>query len=731
METRMRLMSRLSAFFLISSLGVPGSLAPAFAQEATPTPQVVQEEGSLYARIRFMEGDVGIVPGEAAAAPEQIGVNTPILAGDQIQTRDGRIELQFADGGVLRLDRGTKVEAAALPDLTNQLENRTLLKLSSGSIYLHLLPLNSTDEQVRVDTPFATIYLLSAGIFRIDLAPDGERVLLSSHTGVAEIVAEGISVLIRSGERGDARRGEAPSNPRPFNAFSQDDFDRWTRTRQGAYVQTNEAAPVAEVPAEVSPYVGELASYGDWVRDDNYGWVWAPPVAADWSPYSSGYWYGAPSGWVWVSSEPWGWAPYHYGRWDYTGGYGWIWIPGSVFAGAYVSWAYYPGYIGWCGLNYYNYPVGYYGHGYGHYPYHGTAVASHRSWVFVPQDQVANPQLQRVAVPKVQLERMASQSVPTSQPPAANPRAAAQMRPSQVTVRNAQTITPPKQDGELVSFRTLEGRGQARTEPVRAGVVTRGAGSTSGATVRGTQQVTARTPGSSVAPPATTGATSPRTGTPASGTVSRRATPPVSQGVTPATPGAPTTSAPRSTAVSPRGSTGSPSGAAVSPQTSTASPSGRVVSPRTPTSAPRGAAISPRSTAGSPTGRLAPSQRAGATATPPATSAPPVRRNAPLTANGISRGTPGTPSVHTQPRSPTLERLFARPQATPSGTSATPAPQGSAPTGSQTVQPSAPRPSAVAPSRGSSAGRGSAAPRGSSSGSGRGGGSRGTAKGKG
>lgn len=730
METRSGLMSRLSAVFLLSSLGVPGSSTDALAQtqDTSTAPQVAQEEGSLYARVRFLEGDVSVVPGEAAAAPEQFGVNTPILAGDRLQTRDGRAEVQFADGGVLRLDRGTTIEAAALPDLTNKLENRTLLKLAAGSIYLHLLPLDSTDEQVRVDTPSATIYLLSAGIFRIDVAPDGQRVLLSSHAGVAEMVAEGISVLIRSGERGDVRPGQSPSNARPFNAFSQDDFDRWTSTRQDAYVNPSSGVPVAEVPAEVTPYVGELAHYGNWVQDDNYGWVWAPPVAADWSPYQSGYWYGAPSGWVWVSYEPWGWAPYHYGRWDY-GGYGWVWIPGSVFAGAWVSWAYYPGYVGWCPLNYYNYPVGYgYGYGHSYYPHHGTAVATHRSWVFVPQGQVANPQLQRVAVPKVQLERMASQSVALDRPPAATPRAAAQMKQPQVPARGRTSTTPTRQDGELVSFRTLEGRGRARTEPVHAGVVSRGGVPASSAALGRTEPVSLRTPGLSVAPPATAGSASPRNGTSA-GTVSRRATPPVTSGVSPARPSAPAAAAPRGTAVSPRASSGSRSGSAVSPRSTT--PSGTAAAPRSTTPSPRGTAVSPRSSSVAPGSRAVPPQRAGVAPTPPTTPAPTGRRNVPLTGSQVNRGTPGTQAAPAQPRSPILERLFARPQPSTGGDGATASPQSSAPTSPQAVQPSAPRPSTAAPSRGNSGGKGSAAPRSSGSSSGRGGGSRGSAKGKG
>ena len=166
MASRSVCISRLSAFFLLSSLGIPESPNGLLAQDATATPQVAQEEGSQYARVRFLEGDVSVVPSEAAAAPDQSGVNTPILPGDQLQTRDGRAEVQFADGGVLRLDRKTQVEASALPDLTNTLRTAPPASPAATSSCSR----SSTDAQV-CRYPTASIYLLSAGSSRMTSHP--------------------------------------------------------------------------------------------------------------------------------------------------------------------------------------------------------------------------------------------------------------------------------------------------------------------------------------------------------------------------------------------------------------------------------------------------------------------------------------------------------------------------------------------------------------------------------
>jgi hypothetical protein len=55
-------------------------------------------------------------------------------------------------------------------------------------------------------------------------------------------------------------------------------------------------------------------------------------------------------GWTWVSNEPYGWATYHYGRWDRDPRFGWIWIPGTIWGPAWVSWQSGGGYIGWAPL---------------------------------------------------------------------------------------------------------------------------------------------------------------------------------------------------------------------------------------------------------------------------------------------------------------------------------------------------------------------------------------------
>jgi hypothetical protein len=98
-------------------------------------------------------------------------------------------------------------------------------------------------------------------------------------------------------------------------------------------------------------FFNTLAPYGNWISTPDYGYVWSPSgYGQDWRPYSDGHWVWTDYGWTWVSYEPWGWAPYDYGRWVFTDYYGWVWIPGTAWAPAWVTWYTGPSYIGWAPL---------------------------------------------------------------------------------------------------------------------------------------------------------------------------------------------------------------------------------------------------------------------------------------------------------------------------------------------------------------------------------------------
>ena len=141
---------------------------------------------------------------------------------------------------------------------------------------------------------------------------------------------------------------------------------RIARSQEPPPYQGNDAAPAgdeqpqdnaqpADAPndpevASVDYFHEQLSPYGQWVVREGYGMVWVPQVRAGWRPYTSGHWVYTDQGWAWVADEPWGWAAFHYGRWYYEQEIGWAWVPGTVWAPAWVAWRHGGGYLGWAPL---------------------------------------------------------------------------------------------------------------------------------------------------------------------------------------------------------------------------------------------------------------------------------------------------------------------------------------------------------------------------------------------
>ena len=158
------------------------------------------------------------------------------------------------------------------------------------------------------------------------------------------------------------------------------------------YVVHQDPVPAPASPPPADPddltyqnFYDQLSPYGQWIEDPDYGYVWLPDAGPDFKPYASnGHWVYTDEGWTWDSGYPWGWAAFHYGRWFFQDGYGWMWIPGTEWAPAWVSWRNSDEYYGWA-------PMGpnisfdaAYGGGYAPPTYY---------WNFVPHRYIASPQV--------------------------------------------------------------------------------------------------------------------------------------------------------------------------------------------------------------------------------------------------------------------------------------------------------------------------------------------------
>jgi len=166
-------------------------------------------------------------------------------------------------------------------------------------------------------------------------------------------------------------------------AFAQDDDEAEEADDQPVQEEEFAEGEIADTDASaVVVFRDRLSPYGSWVETNGHGLVWVPAshvVGSDFSPYvSSGHWELTDGGdWLWSSDYEWGAIPFHYGRWVWAGDLGWAWVPGRVYAPAWVTWRTgADGYIGWAPLP----PWYYWSGGIAYYHHHHF----HAAYSFVP-----------------------------------------------------------------------------------------------------------------------------------------------------------------------------------------------------------------------------------------------------------------------------------------------------------------------------------------------------------
>ena len=314
-----------------------------------PAPQTATRErdwtGDIPAHLSRVEGSVTL---ERERTFEPAELNAPLLAGDQIVTKRGRVEVLFADGSTVTIDEESEVEF--LSD--------SLVKLDQGRIRIRIQ--RTTKElEYRVDSAAGTVWIDQPGEYRVQLSVDRHgdtEVDLAVFRGAAELVNDLGSTIVRAGAGSVATAATAPSKPFAVNSAAADDFDRWSEDARNARVGGTHS--VQYLPEEVRSYSNTFDSYGSWDYYEPAGsYVWYPTVSTGWYPYWQGRWsYTNYYGWFWVGIDYWSWPTHHYGYWGINHGR-WYWAPGSYWAPAWVSWYSAPGYVGWCPLGYGGVPV--------------------------------------------------------------------------------------------------------------------------------------------------------------------------------------------------------------------------------------------------------------------------------------------------------------------------------------------------------------------------------------
>lgn len=140
----------------------------------------------------------------------------------------------------------------------------------------------------------------------------------------------------------------------PDAPYDDYDYDTQQPYDDEQYGEDHEEQPVDPAVGSIDTFHDALAPYGTWTRSPQFGLIWVPSravVGASFVPYATGgSWQYTSVGWMFASDWRWGWAPFHYGRWYRDPSHGWSWVPGSVWAPAWVDWRFGEGVVGWAPL---------------------------------------------------------------------------------------------------------------------------------------------------------------------------------------------------------------------------------------------------------------------------------------------------------------------------------------------------------------------------------------------
>jgi hypothetical protein len=259
--------------------------------------------------------------------------NYPLAPGSGVWVEPRSHAAVDVGGARIHLDGSSELEITAIEPQSIQ------VSVSQGAVFLHVYP-GVTGQTFEVDTPHGAARISQPGQYEIVAGDDQHPMTVSVVEGAAQVAGQTANLNLLAGQRGSI----APDNSSGVDAAQQDDFIRMVQAEEQPYAaSTASVAQTAQYVAPSMPGYQDLARYGQWQQNPQYGAVWMPrQVAADWAPYRDGHWsYVEPWGWTWIDNAPWGFTPFHYGRWIQTGGR-WGWTPGiraerPVYAPALVT----------------------------------------------------------------------------------------------------------------------------------------------------------------------------------------------------------------------------------------------------------------------------------------------------------------------------------------------------------------------------------------------------------
>ncbi len=174
------------------------------------------------ARVQYMSGEISYAQCDqdkwsAASLNQPLKPNTCVWA-----DKDSRAELNVGNG-LVRMNSETSLTLVALSQSTVQ------LKVNQGAVSLSVPRLRG-GEIFEIDTPNATLTVMKAGVYRVDVFPKEDQTWVTVRRGVVAATGQGRTVNIDAGRQvrflsENSLQHTAEKAPAP------DGFDDWARVR--------------------------------------------------------------------------------------------------------------------------------------------------------------------------------------------------------------------------------------------------------------------------------------------------------------------------------------------------------------------------------------------------------------------------------------------------------------------------------------------------------------------
>lgn len=290
------------------------------ADDAAPAARAV--------RLSSVAGQVQLSQGKLPLANPAVE-NTPLFEGSLLTTGDdGRAEIQFEDGSVVRLSPNSSLTLAVLRGQGNSAEAEVALE--SGLAYFELQG-EGLAGTIRVKFADAAATASGLTVLRVNLdnAP-GELAVFSGNAHLDR--GNELSLDLHGGET-VALNGNDAARYNLTESIEPDSWDTWNADRDEALSAADAAKTGATkgFPDAGNPAWSDLDANGSWYNVPDQGYIWSPTDAASagFDPYGNGNWMWTPGyGYIWVSGYEWGYTPFQCGTWNYYDAFGWGWAPG-------------------------------------------------------------------------------------------------------------------------------------------------------------------------------------------------------------------------------------------------------------------------------------------------------------------------------------------------------------------------------------------------------------------